>query len=508
MVENKDNNGIWKQNVDWLHQKGRNMKYIAFGIGKIYERYCNDNIKKDIIAYTDNKDAGVNEFEGKPFIKPLQVSEWTYDYILIFSTKFFEEIYEQLMNELGVQEDKIVSFWDIVNEDRHVALQRCSKDILELVEKMQWEKVLDYTAFFSSLYYNKEDLGLGKVIGVDAFVTQTEKVYPIHDNLYEKIFNLDNCVLPEYDAIICPYILSQKSHMQEGLPEKLIQNTRYLLIILLAGCGLEKGDKEYLFAKYGDVIYTQYKAHGKYFIIDTKPDNPKKSIKIYAVSHKEFKEPDVLLYEPFYVGIYGAEKEFQRSDSRGDNIAKYNLLINETTALYWLWKNAKEDYIGLCHYRRFFLQSEEKDIRNMLHEPFARASLEKYDIILPQPILFGNIKEQLARHVNPKAFEESWEIITHLMKVSQPDYIYAFEYFFHSAQIMYPYNMFVTRKEVIDSYCNWLFSFILDAAEAVNFSGYDEYSRRTIGFFVERLFNVWLLKQELKIKELPVLLVE
>lgn len=484
------------------------MKYIAFGIGKTYETYCDYDIKKNITAYADNSVQDIREFEGKPLIKASQISQWLYDYIIIFSINFFEEIRNQLVNESAVPEEKIISFWDISQESTHIALQRCGKDILKLIRKMQWLKVLDFDAFFSRICYNKSSMDMERDVCLDAFIPQSEIIYPIFTNLYDHIFCSEDRDFPEYDAVIWPYALSKYDHTQESLFEKVKKSARYLLIILPYKNDSEESDKDFSVLKHENLIYSKYTVYGKIFLIDMKSDRIKRNTKIYIVSHKEFKVPEDPFYKPVYVGKYGMEKAFSLSDSRGDNIAKYNSFINEITVLYWIWKHSKEDCIGICHYRRFFLQEGEKDIKDILCRPFADAILEKYDIILPQPILLGDMKRQLERHVDSKAFHEGWRMITYLIKEKQPEYWDSFEYFFYCTNVMYPCNMFVARKEVIDSYCEWLFSFILDAVEAFDFSVYDSYSQRMIGFFVERLFNVWLLKQNLRIKELPVLLIE
>ena len=89
----------------------------------------------------------------------------------------------------------------------------------------------------------------------------------------------------------------------------------------------------------------------------------------------------------------------------------------------------------------------------------------------------------------------------------QPEYLQIFDDVMngHSAFLC---NMFVTRREILNRYCEWLFSFLIEAAEAIDVEGYDSYSQRVIGFFAERMWTVWLRKNKLKIKELPYVVVK
>lgn len=63
-------------------------------------------------------------------------------------------------------------------------------------------------------------------------------------------------------------------------------------------------------------------------------------------------------------------------DDTGDNISHLNREVNETSAIYWAWKNydklGNPDYIGLCHYRRLFNFSKNQNILFSKYESINR----------------------------------------------------------------------------------------------------------------------------------------
>ena len=77
-------------------------------------------------------------------------------------------------------------------------------------------------------------------------------------------------------------------------------------------------------------------------------------IKILVATHKKYWMPDDSVYMPIQVGATLHPDFGYTSDNIGENISAKNLNYCELTALFWAWKNLACDYIGLCHYRRYF----------------------------------------------------------------------------------------------------------------------------------------------------------
>ena len=73
---------------------------------------------------------------------------------------------------------------------------------------------------------------------------------------------------------------------------------------------------------------------------------------------------------------------------------------------------------------------------------------------------------------------------------------------------MFPCNMFITSKVRFDQYCQWLFPVLLDSLKDRDFSQFDSYSSRIIGFFAERMLTVWIVKEGLRVKQLPMWVTE
>ncbi len=168
-------------------------------------------------------------------------------------------------------------------------------------------------------------------------------------------------------------------------------------------------------------------------------------------------------------------------DNTGDNISDRNKQFCELTALYWIWKNAPEDIVGLSHYRRHFILPDDWISRMMSND---------IDVILPVPLyvypsLEGNFR---ARHV-----ESNWDYMLGYMKNNYPDDYPEASRFFKETSLYSPCNMLIARRQVLDDLCRWLFPIIFDVASKGG-ELEDGYQNRYPGFISERLITYFFEK--------------
>lgn len=66
-------------------------------------------------------------------------------------------------------------------------------------------------------------------------------------------------------------------------------------------------------------------------------------------------------------------------------------------------------------------------------------------------------------------------------------------------------NMFIMKRELMNDYCEFLFTVLSEAEKKVVVSEADPYQSRVFGFLAERLLNIWLWHKNLRIYEAQVL---
>lgn len=229
-------------------------------------------------------------------------------------------------------------------------------------------------------------------------------------------------------------------------------------------------------------------------------------IKILAATHKVYWMPEDDVYVPLHVGREGKRELGFIGDNTGENISLKNANYCELTGMYWAWKNLNCEYIGLCHYRRYFchgyyrsnIESKQKDI---LQRADYEKLLQQYDVILPKKrnYYIETVRSQYEHAHNKRDLDEVEKIISEYY----PEYSNVFTLVMNRRKL-HMLNMFAMKKELFDEYCKWLFDILFELEKRINISQYDAYQARVFGFLGERLFNVWLEQKKLKIKEIDV----
>ena len=234
-----------------------------------------------------------------------------------------------------------------------------------------------------------------------------------------------------------------------------------------------------------------------------------KDIKIIVATHKSYQMPEDEVYFPIHVGADSNKNETPYTkDNTGDNISIKNPNFCELTGLYWVWKNLKNDYIGLVHYRRHLTMSkkkyktEEEKFKNVLKGKEIDELLNTTDIILPKKRKY--YIENLYDHYKHTMYIEPLDITRDIIKEKYPDYLNEFDKL-HKRTSAHMFNMFVMKKEILDKYCAWLFDILFELEKRVDNSKYDAFHGRFYGRVSELLFDVWLNKNNLTYKEINLL---
>ena len=180
------------------------------------------------------------------------------------------------------------------------------------------------------------------------------------------------------------------------------------------------------------------------------------------------------------------ERICELTDDTGENISERNRQFCELTALYWIWKNAGQDIVGLEHYRRHFLLQEDW---------YQRMRDSHVDVILPTPLY---VAPSLAQNYKDRHAASDWEyMMDYLKRIYPGDYKEALSFF--DTSLYSPCNMFIMRREVLDELCTWLFPILFVCAEHGGERS-DVYQNRYPGFLSERLMSFFFEKNRERYK--------
>ena len=225
------------------------------------------------------------------------------------------------------------------------------------------------------------------------------------------------------------------------------------------------------------------------------------SVKIFAMTHKEFDVPNDPMYIPLHVGHKQAKADFGYwGDDTGDHISDLNCYYAELSGVYWVWKNYHDaDYVGICHYRRFLTSEEGYVFSQKQYEEI----LQQYDIITTKQLELPNSYHYgFGAHHKVETLDETGRII----REKYPQYYDTFIDLVHRNKTYFG-NIMVAKKSLFDEYAQWLFDIFFELQKRIDLTFEDDYHKRVFGFISEFLLYVWVTVRGLRAYECRVAII-
>lgn len=226
-------------------------------------------------------------------------------------------------------------------------------------------------------------------------------------------------------------------------------------------------------------------------------------------------------------------------DNEGINISNKNKNFGTLTSHYWLWKNKLEkhsadDWIGINHYRRFWIKEDNQSKVNLhnLSNNILREipQNEEFDVLLPKKFFFPKklkfsklIKKGFRNYIkNPKMLfgkyfysinlhfdlfhihgilEESSKLLDEEDRENFINYI-------KKSNSFYPLEIFISQKKIMNKLYEKTFKWIFKCEEKFSHLKLEGYGReRLYDFLAERYFSFYFEKYT-KIKTWPYILLK
>ena len=223
----------------------------------------------------------------------------------------------------------------------------------------------------------------------------------------------------------------------------------------------------------------------------------KKKLKLFIICHKPTALPEGDCFVPLHVGRKNSKFKEEMNDyvgdDTGDNISEKNPNFCEATGIYWIWKNVHDaEYVGLCHYRRFFKAE------------FTDANIDSFFADGTDVIMSVKKFRPRTRFVTTLSYMqmEDYLILKGCLKKLYPEYVPSLNRYLRG-YIDYPFNMVICKKELYDKYAEWMFSIFEEMGKYVKSSGYTN-GKRMFAYMSELLTALFFIHNNCKIKEIPV----
>lgn len=228
-------------------------------------------------------------------------------------------------------------------------------------------------------------------------------------------------------------------------------------------------------------------------------------IKILVSTHKPYIMPkDTSIYLPIQVGYDEVSEHFGfQGDNTGENISYKHRYYSDLSAVYWGWKNLDVEYMGSCHYRRYFVSKMPKYTDNnffkyILDREELEALLSKCPVIVAKKRQY--YIESIEQHFKHTHTESDFDLLRETIKKKCPEYVKTFERVAKSRSA-HLFNAFIMRKDFVNSFCSFMFPVLFEVEKRIDFSNRSEFESRTCGYLGEFLLDTWLMTNNIEYQE-------
>ncbi|MBQ9406343.1 MAG: DUF4422 domain-containing protein [Desulfovibrio sp.] len=487
------------------------MKYVFLGENELTGECLAKAGRENVVAFvsTDREKWGSEAAAGMRWQALLEIDRESYDYLIVFHE--FDSVedtqrFHRGLQQVGMPMEKFVfagHFLRSVRTDMFCSIEG-EKVLAGLLARLGVQSLLDYDMYFESCeHVTRYGDPLRPLYGM-RLIGRKQAAASCRCALRESLYD---GMQGEHSGRYAAVLLAAERGERElsALIGDLRTQARYFVCQIRAGSVQDvPAELRGLLSEQSRLAF-QPAPSWSWLVVDTWAN---KSATLYVAAHKPFSmQTQAEIYRPIQGGSSLHEPLGFCRDDEGENISEMNPYLNELTSLYWIWKHDRSELVGLVHYRRYFLNDLSGTGQgNLLDRPHILGYLTNYDILLAS--LFANVylpvKGWIRRDVGKEVFAEASAVLEDIIRERQPDYL---ETYFDvmEGKSMYRFHMFVTHRWILESYCEWLFSFLPEAVRRLRPERFEGFTRqRVLGFFGERLLTVWLLHQNLRIMELPV----
>lgn len=265
------------------------------------------------------------------------------------------------------------------------------------------------------------------------------------------------------------------------------------------------------------------------------------NLKIYCITHKYFQFLKKVNLQIIVGGAHYKKNTFPKNwllDNRYKNISKKNFNFGTLTSIYWIWKNElkkynKNDWVGICHYRRFWLKEKhnnkinignlKKNLLNSIPKNFkcdaivaSPQNLSGYKLskilkkggknLIKNPLILFNKKlHTINLHFDMFHIYDGLKKASNLMKKNEKQ---KFLNYINSETEYYPFSIFILKKSKFEKLCSDTFKWIFKCENLFNKDSLEGYGQvRIFDFLAERYFSFWI-KKNTTYKVLPVIYID